>query len=74
MLCAGVLQFPDLVQCHQALFSLAALRVDLGRRWTAAKDTGMKFDPRQIITLGAAGIATIILSAAVTVGLLYSLW
>ena len=27
MLCAGVLQFPDLVQRHQALFSLAALRV-----------------------------------------------
>jgi hypothetical protein len=34
----------------------------------------MTFDPRQIFTLEAAGIATIILSAAVVVGILYSIW
>jgi hypothetical protein len=41
---------------------------------TAANDTGMNVDPRQIFTLEAAGIATIILSLAVVVGILYSIW
>jgi hypothetical protein len=34
----------------------------------------MKFDPRQIFTLQAAGIGSIILSAAVMAGVLYSIW
>ena len=34
----------------------------------------MAFYPRQIFTLEAAGIATIIASAAVMAGVLYSIW
>ena len=46
---------------------------DQGRRWTAAKDTGMAFD-RRIFTLEAFGFTTVILSVAVMAGVLYSIW
>ena len=35
---------------------------------------GMAFDSRRIFTLEAAGIATIIASAVVMAGLMYSIW
>ena len=34
----------------------------------------MEIDPRRIFTLEAAGIATICLSAALAIGVLYSIW
>jgi hypothetical protein len=45
---------------------------DQSHRSAAANDAGMAFDRRQV--LEAAGIATIILSAATIVGVLYSIW
>ena len=44
------------------------------RRSAGTKNGRLTFDPRQIFTLEAAGIATIILSAAVMAGVLYSIW
>jgi hypothetical protein len=47
---------------------------DQSRRSTAAQKVAMSFYPRQISIIELAGIATIILSVAVVVGMLYSLW
>ena len=54
----------------------APISHDLGQycRSLAANDTSMAFDPRQLSLLEVAGVVTIILSAVLLAGVVYSIW